>query len=216
MRSSHSVSTLSSTLIAVLNLLMASISPGARVTWESIVAGAFSSVFVALYPIVLLRTFRCLVADLVPQGDLLTGHTSAPGDEAAGTKEETRAYWRTLHYTSILSVMILSPVVVLSGELSNIRRNCYFLDVPFFWFLMGCGAVGGWSLYVSMLLLVKATSPLTATFLTVPRSAFQMVVLPPFGLPVHSWVGVALCWLSSVWFLFVKRGEVSLGGRAAS
>ena len=203
LRQSHSIQTLSSSLIAMLNLLMATISPG-RVTWESIVAGVFSSLFVALYPIVLLRAYRQLVSDLVPQGDLL----GASDDDAnAGTKEETRAYWRILHYTSLLSIAVLVPIVLISGEVQQLRRNCYFLDVPWFWFLMLCGGIGSWAVFSSFLLLIKATSPLTATFVSIPRSAFQLMVLSRFSMQAHSWVGVSLCWASCVWYLLVRRWE---------
>lgn len=203
-KENHSPSTLSSALIATLNLLFATISTNVRVTWESIVAGVFSSLFVALFPIMLLRTYRTLVAGLVPQGDVLTGYPSNT-DDSLSNREETRAYYRTLHYTSLLSLMILTPIVFLSGDISSIFRNIPFLDVPFFWFMIWCGAIGSWSVFVSILLLVKATSPLTATFIAVPRAAFQLAMLTK--MPVHSWIGVVLCWVSSLWFLVARRDE---------
>jgi hypothetical protein len=206
-RENHSTSTLSSALVATLNLLLASIRPGVRVTWESIVAGVFSSLFVALYPILLLRTYRTLVAGLVPQGDILTGYPSTTTDESASNREETRAYWRTLHYTSLLALAILTPIVLVSGEVGDILHNCYILDVPFLWLLIVCGGIGSWAVFASTLLLAKATSPLTATFVAIPRSAFQLVVLSHFNIPIHSWVGVALCWVSSVWFLVARSNE---------
>lgn len=206
LRQTHSIPTLSSALTAVLNLLMATIQPG-RVTWESIVAGVFSSLFVAVYPIMLLRVYRQLVEDLVPQGDSLI-----PGDDDSapahlGNKEETRAYWRMLHYTSLLTLIMLAPMMLVSGELQQIRRNCYFMDVPWFWFLMLCGALGSWAVFSSFLLLIKATSPLSATFVSIPRSAFQLMVLARFRLPIHSWVGVALCWAGCLWYVLVRRRE---------
>lgn len=180
-----------------------------RVTWESIVAGVFSSLFVAVFPILLLRTYRTLVNDMVPQGDVLTGFTSTPGTEESisGSREETRAYWRTLHYTSILTLVILTPIVVLSGELGNIHHNCYFLDVPFFWLLTVCGGIGAWAVFSSTLLLTKATSPLTVSFISVPRGAFQIMCLNKFKMPVHSWLGVSFCWVASAWFLVARRDE---------
>jgi hypothetical protein len=209
-RTSHSISILSSALTATLNLLIASIRPGHPVAWESVVAGVFSTLFVALYPIILLRVYRNLVTMQNPQTELFTGfiqNAAINPADASCSKEETRAGWRTLHYTSLLSIILLFPIVLLSGEIGNISRNCYFLDVPWFWFMMLCGGVGSWSVFFSTLLLVKATSPLTAVFLFVPRSAFQLVVLSRFKLPVFSWVGVGMCWLASLWFLTVRRGE---------
>ncbi|KAF2020976.1 hypothetical protein BU24DRAFT_456995 [Aaosphaeria arxii CBS 175.79] len=205
-KDNHSPSTLSSALVATLNLLFATIRTNVRVTAESIVAGVFSSMFVALYPILLLRTYRTFAASLIPQGDILTGGYPSSADDT-GNREETRAYYRVLHYTSLLSLMILTPIVILSGDIGHILRNIPFLDVPFFWFMILCGAIGSFSVFVSTLLLVKTTSPLTATFIAVPRSAFQLVMLSMFKMPAQSWVGVVLCWISSLWFLFARRDE---------
>ena len=198
-------STLSAALIATLNLLFATIRSNVRVTWESIVAGVFSSFFVALYPILLLRTYRTLVAGLVPQGDVLTGYPASADD--AGNREETRAFYRTLHYTSLISLMILTPIVILFGDVGHIYHNIPFLDVPFFWAMMLFGGMGSWAVFSSTLLLVKATSPLSTTFVAVPRTAFQLVIINLLKIPAPSWVGVILCWISSVWFLFARREE---------
>lgn len=198
-------STLSSALVATLNLLFASCRSQVRVTWESVVAGVFSSFFVALYPILLLRTYRTIVADLVPQGDVLTGYPSS--SEEAGNREETRAFFRTLHYTSLLSLMILTPIVLFSGQLGHIYHIIPFLDVPFFWAMMLFGGMGSWAVFTGTLLMVKATSPLTATFVAIPRSAFQLAVINLFKIPAQSWVGVILCWISSVWFMLARRDE---------
>ncbi|KAJ4381578.1 hypothetical protein N0V86_002942 [Didymella sp. IMI 355093] len=215
-KDSISGSTLSAALIATLNLLFATLRSNVRVTWESIVAGVFSSLFAALYPILLLRTYRTLLAGLVPQGDVLSGYPSRSSEDD-GNREETRAYYRTLHYTSALAIALLTPIVLLSGELGNIYHNIPFLDVPFFWLMICCGAIGSWAVFSSTLMLVKATSPLSATFVNVPRSGVQLMLLSMFKMPAHSWVGVSLCWASSVWYVVTKRKEsrtrVRLEGR---
>lgn len=205
-KENHTGSTLSAALVATLFLLFATLRSNVRVTSESIVAGVFSSLFVALYPVLLLRTYRNLVTGLIPQGDVLTGYPSST-DDSTSNREETRAYYRVLHYTSLLSLMILTPVVLISGGVGKIVHNIPFLDVPFFWFMMWCGALGSFSVFSSTLLLVKATSPLTATFVAVPRSAFQLLMLSHLKMPSHSWIGVILCWLSSLWFLVARRDE---------
>ncbi|KAF2149406.1 hypothetical protein K461DRAFT_281780 [Myriangium duriaei CBS 260.36] len=206
LRQSYSVPTLSSALIAVLNLLMATMIPE-RVTWESIVAGVFSSLFVALYPIMLLQAHKRLVDELVPQGDNLVAFEDESASSYLGNKEETRAYWRILHYVSILSMMMMAPMVLVSGEVQQIRRNCYFMDVPWFWFLMVCGGAGSWAVFSFSLLLIKTTSPLSATFVSIPRSAFQLMVLSKFHLKPRSWVGLALCWASCLWYVVVRSRE---------
>lgn len=204
-KESHSASALSAALIATLNLLFATIRTDIRVTWEAVVAGVFSSFFVALYPIVLLRTYRALVSGLIPQGDVLTGYPSS-SDDLTSNREETRAYYRTLHYTSLLSIMILTPIFLLSGDISSVW-HLPFLDVTFFWFMIWCGALGSFAVFSSMLLLVKSTSPLTATFVSIPRTAFQLGMINLFKIPTHSWIGVILCWISSLWFLIARRDE---------
>ncbi|KAF1931465.1 uncharacterized protein M421DRAFT_56998 [Didymella exigua CBS 183.55] len=215
-KDSISGSTLSAALIATLNLLFATLRSNVRVTWESIVAGVFSSFFAALYPIQLLRTYRTLLSGLVPQGDVLSGYPNRSSEDD-NNREETRAYYRTLHYTSLLSIALLTPIVLLSGDLGNIYHNIPFLDVPFFWLMIWCGAIGSWAVFSSTLVLVKATSPLSATFVNVPRSGVQLMLLSMFKMPAHSWVGVALCWASSVWYVVTMRREsrtrVRLEGR---
>jgi len=150
----------------------------------------------------------------IPQGESLNGqhslsqttgtlHTSGQ----VGSRKESRAYWQLLHYTSLLSIAIITPLVLISGELSNILRNCYFLDVPWFWFLISCSSLAAWAVFTSTLALVRATSPLTTNFLGVPRAAVQLVTLGSNRMRIHGWVGVTLCWAGSVWYTLLRREE---------
>lgn len=203
---SHSIPTLSSVFIVTLNLLVACIQKSTRITWESIFAGIFSSLFVSLYPIFLLRKHRQLTAAQISQGESSQAGTRRISDQA-GSREGSRAYWQLLHYTSLLSIAMVTPLVLISGELSNILRNCYFLDVPWFWFLISCSSLAAWAVFTGTLALVRATSPLTANFLGVPRAAVQLVALGPNRMPIHGWVGVSLCWAGSIWYALLRREE---------
>jgi hypothetical protein len=204
----HSVSTVSSALCATLTLLVATIRPNVRVTWEGIVAGVFSSLFVALYPVQLQRTYKSLVAQLVPQGELLgTFPASSTQTDFSGSREEARAYWRLLHYTSVLSILLFTPIVFLSGEVTNIYRNCYFLDVFFHWLMVVCGGLGSWAVFWCTMALTRATSPLTTTFLFIPRAAFLLPIMSGFKMPAYSWIGIGMCWASCAWFLNCRRKE---------
>ncbi|KAK6595902.1 hypothetical protein H4I96_10221 [Botrytis cinerea] len=161
----HSASTISSALIATLFLLLGTIKAGLRAPWESIVAGVFSSIFVALYPVQIQRTYKTLVAQLVPQGDLIGGFASGNGpSDFSGSREENRAYWRLLHYTSLLSILIFVPILLLSGELPDVYRNCYFLDVFFHWLMVLCGGTGSWAVFWCTIALTRATGPLRQAF----------------------------------------------------
>ncbi|KAI9771389.1 MAG: hypothetical protein M1839_002812 [Geoglossum umbratile] len=216
-RTSYSISTLSSAITATLNLLIASIRPNDPFVWESIVAGVFSSLFVALHPILLLRTYRNLVVMQNPQVDDFAAFNSNSliAADLGCSKEETRAGWRILHYTSLLSIFMLLPIVLFSGEIGNISRNCYFLDVPFFWFLMLCGGIGSWSVFFSTLLFTKATSPLTTVFLFAPRSAFQLAVINRLKLPIFSWAIGGAVWHGVKGFRNSPYGERRIGAITA-
>jgi hypothetical protein len=208
----HSVATLSSTLTAVLTLMVATIRSNVRVTWESIVAGVFSSFFVALYPVQIQRTYRSLLASLVPQGDVLTtiGSTNGPSHlppDASGSPAEARAYWRLIHYTSLLSILIFFPLPFIFGEITNISRNCYFLDVFFHWLMVFCGGLGSWAVFWSTIALTRATSPLTTSFLFVPRAAFLLPIMQGFKMPSFAWIGMGMCWVSCAWFVRARRKE---------
>ncbi|CZS96927.1 hypothetical protein WAI453_010244 [Rhynchosporium graminicola] len=207
----HSVSTISAALTATLTLLIATIRPNVRVTWDAIVCGILSSVFVALYPVQLQRTYKTLVAQLIPQGDLLgTFPASSSSTDYSGSKEESRAYWLLLHHLSLLSILIFLPIVILSGEPVLIWRNCYFLDVFFHWLMIICGGIGSWAVFWSTIALTRATSPLTSTFLFLPRAAFLLPIMASFRMPAYSWIGIGMCWVSCGWFL-LGRGRRGVG-----
>jgi hypothetical protein len=191
--------------VLTLNLLIASIRRSERLIWESIVAGVFSTLFMALYPILLLRTQKKIIARQVPASDVFTSETSNPS--SLGAREETRAYWTLLHYTSLLSLFFLALLLLISGEIPNILHNCYFLDVPWFWFLTVLGGLASFAVFATTLALVRATSPLTNEVIKLPRQAAQMMILEKFKLPVHTWVGVSLVYAGSFWYAWVRRDE---------
>jgi hypothetical protein len=205
----HSVTTISSAFTATITLAIATDpQPSVRITWESVVAGVISSIFVALYPVQLQRTYKSLVASLVPQGDLLGSLPSSnTSPDFSGSKEEARAYWRLLHYTSLISILLFFPIVVLSGELAIIWRNCYVLDVFFHWLMVLCGGTGSWAVFWATMALTRATSPLTTAFLFVPRAAFLLPVMARFKMSPYAWVGIVMCWVSCTWFLMTRRKD---------
>ena len=208
-----SVSVLSSTLTATLTLFVATIRSDFHVTWEPVVAGVFSSIFVALYPIQIQRTYKTLLASLIPQGDSMTGNPTFSNQpshlppDASGSPAEVRAYWRLLHYTSTLSILLFFPLPFLSGEISYCARNCYTLDIFFHWLMVLCGCVGSWAVFWSTIALTRATSPFTTTFLFVPRAAFLLPIMQGFRMPSFAWIGMGMCWASCAWFLKARRKE---------
>lgn len=214
----HSVSTMSSAITATLTLLAAISTTNTRAPWEAVVTGVLSSLFVALYPIQLLRSYKKVLASLVPQGEIITNtnpnfrvNANLPPDHS-GSREEVRAYWRVLHYTSILSLMIMLPIPFLTGEVTNIYRNAYTLDVFFHWLMVLCGGCGSWAVFWATLALTRATSPLTTTFLFIPRAAFLLPIMAGFKMAPHSWIGIGMCWASCAWFWISKMKEGRMFG----
>ena len=159
--SSLSVTTMSSCITMVLSLAMAVLRPGTRFTIEGFLAGLFSTIFVAAYPILLTKAYKSLLRgnpNTPGSGDLLG---VGPTDRTLSTdgKEETRSAWKLLHYVNMLSIAMILPWVFLSGEVRDISRNCYILDLPWFWLVELFSGVGAWATFVSGFLLLRVHPP---------------------------------------------------------
>jgi hypothetical protein len=221
----HSATVVSACLAATLNLLAASVSTGIRITWETPVAGFLSTIFVALYPILLLRTMKTLQNNLTPQGgaaysastsglfnDPHGGYDVSNGahstSDSPHSVDQTRAYYQLLHYTSMLTIILLTPLVLLSGDVGEILHNCPHFDVKFLWFLMVCGGIGSTAVFAATPLFVHVTSPLTLVMVGATKAALLLVFLEGKGLGVANKVGVALCIMSTVWYAVVRRREI--------
>ncbi|KAM3066940.1 hypothetical protein ACMFMF_009990 [Clarireedia jacksonii] len=204
-----SAGTISAALTATIMLLLGTMKTNIRAPWESIVAGVFSSIFVALFPVQIQRTYKSLVAQLVPQGELIGTFASSSNasSDLSGSREENRAYWRLLHYTSLLSIIIFIPILLLSGEVGHIARHCYFLDVFWHWLMVLCGGTGSWAVFWSTVALTRATSPITTSFLFIPRAAFMLPIMAGFKMPAYSFIGIGMCWASCAWFMMSRRKE---------
>jgi len=197
----------------VFSLAVVSLRPGTRFAIEGFIAGVFSTFFVALYPILLSSTYKTFSDRNAPNnpshlfnvGNSATDHSSVlmSGDG----KDATRSAWKLLHYTNVLSIVFLFPCALVSGELRDISRNCYILDVAFFWLLMLGAGAAAWATFVMGFLLVRASTPLTMLVTTYPRSALQTVLLMGFKLPTWSWVGVLMTWGAGVWYGVGRRRE---------
>ncbi|KAI9742986.1 MAG: hypothetical protein M1818_003281 [Claussenomyces sp. TS43310] len=206
-RTSHSIPVLSATLTATLTLMVATHRANVRVAWDAIVAGIASSICVALYPVLLQKTFTSQVAALMPQADLLSDRQGESSADASGSKEEARASWSILHYVSLISIMIYIPILILSGEIGNISRNCYFLDSSFLWLILMSQGIVSWGLFFGTFLLARATSPLTTTFTLIPQVAFLYPFVSNSKVPAYSWIGIAMCWASIAWFVRAQRSQ---------
>jgi hypothetical protein len=138
------------------SLLMVSLRPGIRFAIEGFLAGLFSTIFVAAYPIMLTKTHKGFLQE-DPSGGVLSGDLLGVGVVlmSGDGKDEARAAWKTLHYVNVLAVMFLLPWVFISGEFRDISRNCYILDVVFFWLMILGASLASWATFVFGFLLVK-------------------------------------------------------------
>ena len=98
----HSLPTLSAALTAWLNLLIASVRARPRVPWEAVVAGVASMAFVALYPLVLERTHKALIARQVRSGDVLTGFSPPRGSSGAAATASVESGSKQAKYVALL------------------------------------------------------------------------------------------------------------------
>ena len=207
---SLSVTTLSSTLTLTFALAMVSLQPPFLVTWEGVVAGVFSSFFVAGYPVLLLNTYNRVLEYHSPMYDeVLIESTSTMYFQGDG-KSPARSHWKLLLYTNMMAIILTLPWIFISGEAGNISRNCYILDIPWFWLMILVGGIASWGVFVGGWMLVKATTPLTGNVVGGVRVAVQSVLLSGFRLPEWSWTGAVMAISSGVWYLLGRRREVGV------
>ncbi|KAF9409846.1 hypothetical protein BGZ94_001839 [Podila epigama] len=153
----------------------------ANFSWGGLLAGVGSSIFVALYGIYVKKTLN-----LVDNNQ-----------------------WRLLHYNTAISIVLLIPIVLLSGEMGQIMQEVYFLWDPRFWSLMTITGLAGFLINTAMFLQIKYTTALTNTISGTAKSCFQTLVamihyqnpitamngfgifLSLFGSGLYSWVRYA-------------------------
>jgi len=105
-------------------------------SWEGIFYGVGSSCFVALYGIYVKKKLTIL----------------------------DNNEWRLLHYNTTLAILILLPLVWLSGEMSFLDDpEIHFLGEVSFWNIMTITAVAGFLINIAIFLQIKVTTPLTNT-----------------------------------------------------
>ncbi|CAG8611228.1 2350_t:CDS:2 [Ambispora leptoticha] len=133
-------------------------------SWQGIIYGVTSSAFVALYGIYVKKTLMVL------------------------EKNE----WRLLHYNTTLSIILLLPMVLFSGEPEKIYMDAYFIDETGFWMLMIFTGITGFVINIAMFLQIKFTTPLTNTISGTAKSCFQTALAAwYFQNPISAMVMIA-------------------------
>lgn len=96
--------------------------------------------------------------------------------------------------TSLLASFILLPVLLLSGEVSNVLTDCYVLTVPQF----GQSMLALISLNCAwVMLLIALLASATATslaFLGTPLNSIALAVFCHHKFSPYNWINLSLCW----------------------
>ncbi|KAG2180962.1 hypothetical protein INT43_008544 [Umbelopsis isabellina] len=152
-------------------------------SWAGIFYGVGSSAFVALYGIYVKKTL--------------------------GAVDNNQ--WRLLHYNTTLAILMLGPLVLLSGEIGEIMTKVDFLDSFQFWTLMTITGITGFGINIAMFLQVKYTSALTNTISGTAKSCVQTILAAMIfqnTITVLNGVGILLALFGSGYYSYVRYNEM--------
>ncbi|KAF8933301.1 hypothetical protein BGZ52_008105 [Haplosporangium bisporale] len=152
-------------------------------SWPGLLAGVGSSVFVALYGIYVKKTLSIV----------------------------DNNQWRLLHYNTAISIVLLVPIVMLSGEMGEILREVYFLRDMQFWFLMTVTGLAGFLINTAMFLQIKYTTALTNTISGTAKSCVQTLMAMVFyqnPITAMNGFGIFLSLFGSGMYSWVRYAEM--------
>lgn len=117
--------------------------------------------------------------------------------------------WRLQNYNTALSVVILFPAVVFSGEMRGVLNSPDTWEPSNWWGLMGSGVVG-YLINIAIFLQIKYTSPLTATVSATAKAAVQtfgavLIYKNPIS-TLNLW-GLCISLAGSAWYAKIKHTE---------
>ncbi|SAM08472.1 hypothetical protein [Absidia glauca] len=151
-------------------------------SWAGIIYGVGSSAFVALYGIYVQKTLAAV----------------------------DNNQWKLLHYNTTLAIIFLFPLVLFSGELSDIWATSEAIYDMGFWILMTISGLMGFAINVAMFLQVKYTSALTNTICGTAKACVQTVLaVMIFRNPISGMnaLGILLALFGSGYYGWVRYQE---------
>ncbi|KAF9583833.1 hypothetical protein BGW38_008375 [Lunasporangiospora selenospora] len=152
-------------------------------SWPGLLAGVGSSIFVALYGIYVKKTLNVVENN----------------------------QWRLLHYNTAISIMLLTPIVFISGEMKEIMQEVYFLNDLGFWCLMTITGVAGFLINTAMFLQIKYTTALTNTISGTAKSCVQTLMAMVFyqnPITAMNGFGIFLSLFGSGFYSWVRYKEM--------
>lgn len=121
--------------------------------------------------------------------------------------------WALVQYNTIMSIAIMVPLVMLSGELHDIFSTVWFWDEFGFWLQMLITAMTGFAVNIAMLLLLMQTSPLTLIVASVCKTSIQaLVVAVIFGnrMTLLNLSGMLITLVGSAYYSYIRSIESKL------
>lgn len=171
--SRYSFASITISILLSVSIILATYVPdlphSQRIIWAALLSAALGAAWPLQFQHVL-QSFSSGTDNEQPEMGIETSNDLRNGRDFYG-------FTKLLCYICSISILLLLPVTLLSGELGYIWRNCYILRLPQFWFQLSLGGVYRWLLFVSTALLVRETSALNVTFLTVVVNASQGALL---------------------------------------
>ncbi|KAI9359103.1 triose-phosphate transporter family-domain-containing protein [Pilaira anomala] len=151
-------------------------------SWAGIFYGVGSSAFVALYGIYVQKTLVYV----------------------------DNNQWRLLHYNTTLAILFLSPLLLLSGEITEIMETSEIIYTSSFWVLMTITGITGFGINIAMFLQVKYTSALTNTISGTAKSCVQTVLAAMIfknEISALNGLGILLALIGSGYYSYVRYQE---------
>lgn len=146
--------------------------------------------------------------------DLHAGDTIDKKDQQTAAP---RSRLRELKHISFFATVLLFPIVIWSGELGHIYRNCYFLDDRLFQVSVALGAVFRCILFMSTVLLIQETSANTALFWTIVADVAMLPLFRSWDLFPYQIFGLGVCFLAAGFFCWNNGGlSEAVGGNNRS
>jgi len=135
-----------SCLVVVIGFVVGS-GGEANFTWLGVIYGVTSSLFVAMYSI--------YVKKVLPVVD---------GN-----------HWKLMMYSTVLSIFLLVPVMIIAGEQDIIMNHPVIYDMNF-WYAMTITGVFGFLINIAIFLQIKYTSPLTHNLSGTAKATIQTLI----------------------------------------
>lgn len=187
LKSAYSKPLIMTSLLSLAGLLLICLHQRAPAApTDTLVMGLISSLFSAVYPLVFLRLRDTSLTTILERS--IDYYNNDISDRA-----RNRLY-AILTHLAPLATLLLLPIFALSGELPDIQRNCYILDVFKFWIPVIGGMFSSFGTFIVTALLLDAAGPIALAVVGILRAGILVLKLQGGGAGVLGW----MTWVTGV------------------